>query len=184
MPSVSAEPLRPSGSETSTPPTQPQPHQPAQPTPVGQPPARLTIDRIGVAAPVVDLGLTDDGTLEDPTEWDDAGWYSGGPAPGDRGPAVIAGHVDSTTGPAVFYRLAELVPGDEIEVTSDNGTRSSFVVDRLERWPKDQFPTQQVYGLTEGPELRLITCGGSFDDESGHYQDNIVVYATMSTTGR
>jgi hypothetical protein len=97
---------------------------------------------------------------------------------------VIAGHVDSTTGPAVFYRLAELVPGDEIEVTGDNGTLSTFVVERIERFPKAQLPTRQVYGLTEGPELRLITCGGFFDEASGHYQDNLVVYAVMTSIGR
>lgn len=153
-----------------------------KPAPQGHPPARIVIDSIDVDAPVVDLGLAGDGTLEVPKNWGDTGWYTDGPAPGARGPAVIAGHVDSKTGPAVFYRLDELTPGDTIEVIADSGTVTTFTVDRLQQFPKAQFPTQSVYALTPDPQLRLITCGGAFDESTGHYQDNIVVYASVTST--
>ncbi|HEX9993825.1 MAG TPA: class F sortase [Acidimicrobiales bacterium] len=140
-------------------------------------PARVRIPRIGVDAPVVDLGKNPDGTLEVP-DWQDAGWWERGPQPGERGPAVIVAHVDSTAGPAAFYRLREVVPGDVVEVDLDGGGTARFVVQRLERFPKDAFPTFDVYGLTPGPELRLITCDGEFDASTGHYVDNLVVFAT------
>ena len=149
------------------------------PSPEGTPPERVAIPAIGVDAPVVDLGLEPDGALEVPTDWDGTGWYTGGPAPGARGPAVIAGHVDSTSGPAVFFDLRDLGPGDEIVVTGDDGSQQTFVVDRTERHPKDAFPTRAVYGLTPDPQLRLITCDGAFDDGTGHYVDNLVVFATL-----
>ena len=140
-------------------------------------PARVRIPRLGVDAPVVDLGKNPDGTLEVP-DWQDAGWWARGPQPGERGPAVIVGHVDSTAGPAVFYRLRELVPGHVVEIDLDDGGTTRFVVQRMERFPKDAFPTLDVYGLTPGPELRLITCDGEFDRSTGHYVDNLVVFAT------
>ncbi|WCO65740.1 class F sortase [Iamia majanohamensis] len=149
------------------------------PSPEGSSPDRVAIPRIGVDAPVVDLGLEPDGALEVPTDWDATGWYTGGPVPGARGPAVIAGHVDSTSGPAVFFDLRDLSPGDEIVVTGDDGSQQTFVVDRTERHPKDAFPTRAVYGLTSDPQLRLITCDGAFDDGTGHYVDNLVVFASL-----
>lgn len=142
-------------------------------------PARVRIPRIGVDAPVVDLGMNADGTLQVP-DWQDAGWWERGPQPGERGPAVIVGHVDSTAGPAIFYRLREVVPGDVIEVDLDGGGATRFVVQRLERFAKDAFPTLDVYGLTPGPELRLITCDGEFDRSTRHYVDNLVVFATRA----
>ena len=96
------------------------------------------------------------------------------------GAAVIAGHVDSTSGPAVFYGLRDLSEGDEVTVSGEDGEDLIFVVRRTEQYPKDQFPTTDVYGETTEPELRLITCGGDFDDSTGHYRDNIVVYATLA----
>jgi sortase (surface protein transpeptidase) len=94
---------------------------------------------------------------------------------------VVVGHVDSQDGPAVFYRLGELQPGDTIDIALDDGTSTvTYTVDRTERFPKDAFPTLQVYGLTPGPELRLITCDGEFDASTGHYVDNLVVYATIA----
>ena len=143
-------------------------------------PDRLQIDSIGVDAPVVDLQRSADQTLEVPG-WDDAGWWDRGPEPGDRGPAVIAGHVDSKSGPAVFYRLRDLKPGEPIRVVLDDGRTVTFTVDRSERFAKDAFPTLDVYGLTPGPELRLITCDGDFDRSVGHYVDNLVVYATLKS---
>ena len=142
-------------------------------------PARILIPSIEVDAAVIDLNLATDGTLEVPRVPADTGWWREGPDPGERGAAVIVGHVDSRTGPAVFYDLRKLQQGDEITVISDLGARTSFVVERLARHPKDQFPTQAVYGLTTEPELRLVTCDGWFDRGTGHYVDNLVVYATL-----
>jgi sortase (surface protein transpeptidase) len=140
-------------------------------------PVRVEIPSIGVRAPVIKLGLNPDRSLEVPKDFGDTGWWSGGPRPGEPGPAVIVGHVDSYTGPAVFYRLSELGRGDEIVVVGRDGSRSRFTVEGSERYPKDDFPTARVYGRTDGPTLRLITCGGDFDSSTGHYVDNAVVYA-------
>ena len=140
-------------------------------------PVRIEVPAIGVHAPVIRLGLNRDGSLEVPRRWGDTGWWSGGSRPGEPGPAVIAGHVDSKSGPAVFYRLGELRRGDRIRVLSRDGTAADFAVKRLERHPKDDFPTAEVYGRTSGPSLRLITCGGAFDRSSGHYTDNTIVFA-------
>jgi LPXTG-site transpeptidase (sortase) family protein len=140
-------------------------------------PRRIEIPAIGVSAPVIALGLNADRTLEVPEDYGETGWWKGGPEPGERGAAVIAGHVDSETGPAVFYRLEELRAGDEIRVHRADGTRSRFVVARLERHPKDDFPTRSVYGRTREPTLRLVTCSGDFDTATGHYVDNTIVFA-------
>ena len=140
-------------------------------------PARLAIPAIGVDAPVIELGLEPDGTLEVPENYSDAGWWSRGAKPGARGPAVIAGHVDSKDGPAVFYELGELERGDEIVVSDRRGRQVRFAVDRLERHAKDDFPTSAVYGPTGRPELRLVTCSGDFDASTGHYVDNTIVFA-------
>jgi sortase (surface protein transpeptidase) len=141
-------------------------------------PVRIAIPAIGVSAPVIPLGLNRDGTLEVPKRWDDAGWWTGGPEPGERGPAVIAGHVDSRTGPAVFFRLRELGRGDRIVVRRRDGSSVAFVVGRIAQYSKDHFPTARVYGRTAQPALRLITCSGEFDETSGHYLDNTVVFAS------
>jgi sortase (surface protein transpeptidase) len=116
------------------------------------------------------------GVLKSPVDYARPGWYAGGIAPGEVGPAVIAGHVDSARGPAVFYRLRDLKPGDVVEVArGDQWVK--FRVVASERHPKDQFPTDRVYRPTPVPELRLITCGGTFDRNRRSYEDNIVVYA-------
>ncbi|MDP5181210.1 class F sortase [Blastococcus sp. BMG 814] len=145
-------------------------------------PLAVTIPSIDTATPpLASLGLLPDGSLEVPADYDVAGWYRGGPAPGELGPAVIAGHVDSAAeGPAVFFRLAELQPGAEILVDRADGTTAVFTVDRVARYPKDAFPTVEVYGDTAHAALRLITCGGSFDRASGSYRDNVVVYARLA----
>jgi hypothetical protein len=140
-------------------------------------PVRIEIPGIGVKAPIIRLGLNPDKTLEVPKDFGDTGWWSGGPRPGEPGPAVIAGHVDSYTGPAVFYRLSELRPQDTVIVVRRDGTRGRFSVVGSARYPKSDFPTQRVYGATSGPTLRLITCGGAFDRSTGHYVDNTVVFA-------
>jgi sortase (surface protein transpeptidase) len=147
-------------------------------------PVSLEIPKIGVHTALMTLGKNPDGTLEVPplSRVDEAGWYRLGPRPGSTGPAVIAGHVDSNKGPGVFYRLGELRPGDTVKVSRKNGTDAIFQVDSLESVAKDHFPTQKVYGMIQFPGLRLITCGGSFDTGSGHYLNNIIVYAHLVST--
>ncbi|HET9970424.1 MAG TPA: class F sortase [Streptosporangiaceae bacterium] len=145
------------------------------------PPARLEIPAIGVSTPLVRLGRLPDGTIEVPHAWNTAGWYDQGPRPGQPGPAVLLGHVDSKKGPAVFYRLRDLRPGDIVRVGLTNGRTLVFRVQRTERYPKDRFPTEAVYFPTLDRALRLITCGGDFDYAKGSYVDNIVVYAILVT---
>ena len=144
-------------------------------------PVRLQIPAIAVSTPLVPLGRLPDGSIEVPKDWDTAGWYDRGPRPGQPGPAVILGHVDSKTGPAVFYRLRALRPPDIVRVGLADGRTLVFRVQRVERYPKDEFPTQAVYFPTLNRELRLITCGGEFDYAARSYRDNIVIYATLAT---
>jgi sortase (surface protein transpeptidase) len=178
-PDTAGEAPRSPGAPASTSTTTPGSTTTPAPIAVQGPPARIGIPAIDVDAAVIDLSKADDGTLEVPG-WDDAGWWKRGPEPGERGPAVIVGHVDSKSGPAVFYDLERLVAGDEIVVTLDDGRTVTYLVDGTKRFAKDAFPTMDVYGLTEGPELRLITCDGEFDRSTGHYVDNLVVFATVA----
>jgi sortase (surface protein transpeptidase) len=141
-------------------------------------PVRIDIPSIGVRAPVIRLGLNPDHTLQVPSDFAVTGWWADGPRPGEIGPAVIVGHVDSKTGPAVFYRLGQLRRGDAIRVRGADGRLARFTVQRLATYPKDRFPTQTVYGPTRGPVLRLITCSGQFDRSTGHYLSNTVVFAS------
>jgi sortase (surface protein transpeptidase) len=124
------------------------------------------------------LGLQADGSLQVPTAGFPAGWYTGGPTPGELGPAIIAGHVDMK-GPGVFYKLHEVRAGDQVMVTRADGSRPVFRVTKVEQFGKDQFPTKLVYGNIDHPGLRLITCGGSFNTASGHYEDDLVVFADL-----
>jgi LPXTG-site transpeptidase (sortase) family protein len=146
-------------------------------------PVSLSIPAIDVRSELITLGRNPDGTLEVPQpgpDYDKAAWFDGSPRPGDLGPAVIEGHVDSAAdGPSVFYSLGSLAAGDRIEVTREDGTVAAFRVDAVRVVPKDDFPTLEVYGNTDGPELRLITCGGPFDSAAGHYEDNVVVFASQ-----
>ena len=142
------------------------------------PPRWIRIPAIGVSARVVPVGLNPDRTLEVPRGWGDAGWYTAGPKPGEQGPAVIAGHVDSTSGAAVFYRLGQLRRGAVVHIRRADRSVVSFRVEGVERWPKARFPTRRVYHRTARSTLRLITCGGAFDGATGHYLDNVIVYAT------
>lgn len=120
-----------------------------------------------------------DGSLQAPTRWGRAGWYADGVRPGDAGPAVIAGHVDSTAGPAVFFDLRELRPGAVVAVRDSTGEVRHFVVYRVRSYPKDDFPTAAVFGPTALPELRLITCTGEFDYATRNYLENLVVFAHL-----
>ena len=153
------------------------PPQSAAPKPVASP-VSLTIPLIGVRTRLVMLGLTSTGELQVPSSTSVAGWYTGSPRPGATGPAIIVGHIDSLTGPGVFYRLSELAAGDKIYVKRADGTLVEFRVTSVQTYLKDRFPTQDVYGPVPDPELRLITCGGAFNAATGHYLSNIVVYAT------
>jgi hypothetical protein len=146
-------------------------------------PVRLEIARIGVSTGLLRLGRDQHGAVEVPTgphQWDTAGWYAAGTRPGDAGSAVILGHVDSTSGPAVFYRLRELRRGDRVEVVRADGSWVRFAVQRIEQYPKRRFPTADVYYPTLTQMLRLVTCGGAFDQVSRHYLDNVIVFATLS----
>ncbi|CAN5681234.1 hypothetical protein BH24ACT14_BH24ACT14_21080 [soil metagenome] len=145
---------------------------------------RLRIARMDVNERLVGLRVQADGTLASPADFDDPGWYRDGVAPGDRGPAVIVGHVDSFDGPAIFFKLSRLRPGDKARIRRADGTRVTFVVDRVERFAKDDFPTEQVYGPTKRPELRLITCGGGFNETTRHYDDNVVAFASLAVADK
>ncbi|MBM7790938.1 class F sortase [Tenggerimyces flavus] len=141
-------------------------------------PQSVQIPAIGVRSALMSLKLDKSGELERPKEFARAGWYDGGPVPGATGPAVIAGHVDSKTGPAVFWRLRDLQPGDEVRVELSDKSTVKFRVAQVKAYPKRKFPTAAVYGPTPIPTLRLITCGGDWEREGG-YRDNIVVYAEL-----
>jgi LPXTG-site transpeptidase (sortase) family protein len=144
-------------------------------------PVSVRIPAIGVSAPVMKLGKNPDGTVQVPPLADHnlTGWYQYGPAPGQPGPAVILGHVDSATGISVFYHLKDLRRGDRIYVTLADEKVTAFAVDGVQKAAKDAFPTAAVYAEGDYPALRLITCGGPFDPTTGHYLDNIVIYAHM-----
>ena len=144
-------------------------------------PVSVTIPAIGVSSSLEDLHRGAAGELDPPKDWDSAGWFSDGIVPGQVGPAVIAGHVDSPTAAAVFFRLDELVAGDEVHVAMSDGTTRTFTVDRSERAAKSAFPTSDVYGTAPTPQLRLITCDGTFDTATGHYTDNLIVFADLSS---
>ena len=116
--------------------------------------------------------------MQVPARPEDTGWLRTSPAPGQQGPAVILGHVDSTSGPAVFYALRRLAVGDPVVVTRHDGSQVRFTVDGVRRFAKSDFPTQATYGPVPGPALRLITCDGPYDRSAGGYQDNLVVFAS------
>ncbi|MTE17804.1 class F sortase [Streptomyces sp. TRM43335] len=148
-------------------------------------PVRVRIPAIGVAAPVEPLGLDGERELAPPGSPWATGWWRDGPEPGEPGPAVLVGHYDSGTGPAVFHRLADLRPGDRVDVDRADGSTVSFTVRRLTAHPRDDFPTERVYGDTGGrAALRLITCGGSYDRAAGRYTENLVVLAEEATAAR
>jgi hypothetical protein len=140
------------------------------------PPTRLKVGAIDLDTPLETLRLGADGALTPPRDFAKAGWYAGGTRPGDVGPAVIAGHVDSRRGPAVFYDLRKVARGDRIEVVR-GGRTLAFTVVATAWYPKNAFHTDEVYGPTPDRQLRLITCGGVFDRSLRSYKDNLVVYA-------
>ena len=147
-------------------------------------PVHLDIPRIGVHTGLLRLGLRRNGTLAMPPlgSGAPAGWYEGFPSPGEVGPAILVGHVDSARdGPAVFFRLSELRVGDSIDVLRADASHVSFTVVAIASYPKARFPMRQVYGWVNHPVLRLVTCGGRFDRTSRHYLDSVVVYADLAS---
>jgi sortase (surface protein transpeptidase) len=142
-------------------------------------PVKLSIPAIGVRTALETLGRTPQGTLQVPDSTTIAGWYTGSPRPGEIGSSIIAGHIDSTTGPGVFFRLRLLRRGELVYVQRADGTLVVFRVSAEHMYPKDAFPTEQVYGPVPDAELHLITCGGVFDETTGSYLSNVVVYATQ-----
>jgi sortase (surface protein transpeptidase) len=143
------------------------------------PPVRLQVPAIGVDSELMPLGLKADGSLEVPLSGFPAGWFTGGPKPGEVGPAVMAGHVDWGGSRGVFFDLRSLKPGDGIAVTRADGSTVHFAVVSVQQFPKNAFPSAAVYGDLDHPGLRLITCGGSFDRSERSYVDNIVVFADL-----
>lgn len=157
---------------------------------VAPPPVSISIPAIGVASKLLYVGLNADGTIQvpplnDPPLTNEAAWYKYSAVPGQVGPSVIEGHVDSAAdGPSVFFRLGALRPGDLVNVTLADHRVAAFTVTAVRSYPKAQFPTSAVYGFTDYPSLRLITCGGSFDTASGHYTSNVVAFATLVSSHR
>jgi hypothetical protein len=147
------------------------------------PPVSLNIPSIAKQSSLLELGLRVNGSLEVPPDGPTApaGWYNGSPTPGERGPAVLLGHVNAVGGgPGVFATLRRLKGGDTLEVTRADGTTAVFEFYRGETFPKDAFPSQTVYGDTEGSELRVITCDG-YDAATGLFDDNYVVFAKLAS---
>lgn len=142
-------------------------------------PVRIRIPRVGVDAAIDPLELDRKGVLPAPDSTTRTGWWHAGPEPGERGPAVIVGHVDSLHGPGVFFRLDELDRTDRVFVDRADGSTAVFAVERIEQHGKDSFPTEAVYGDTRRPTLRLITCGGTFNDREGRYRDNVIAFARL-----
>ncbi|WP_326819841.1 class F sortase [Streptosporangium sp. NBC_01756] len=168
----------------------------APPLPVVQPPEplksngvkpyRIAISKIGLLAPLMALGVDAKKTIQTPplSKPNQAGWYKYGPIPGQQGPSVVLGHVNTKSGAAVFSRLKEIKRGDTIKVSRSDKYVVEFTVDGVEQVSKTAFPSKRVYGNTGEATLRLITCGGVYNRKTGHYTDNIIVYATLSKTRR
>jgi len=143
-------------------------------------PVRLRIPALKVDAKIENLGLQRDGTIAVPATTDIAGWYEYGPRPGQPGPAVLLGHVDSQAGPGIFFDLYRVRPGTVVRVDRADGSSATFTITQVKKVPKVQFPTDLVYAPTLDPTLRLVTCGGSFDRSRGSYRDNVIAFATAS----
>ncbi|MFJ4880764.1 class F sortase [Streptomyces sp. NPDC088745] len=144
-------------------------------------PERITVPALGVDSALESLGLDAKRVMETPDDHEKAGWFTPGPTPGELGPAVIAGHVTWNGARSVFFDLAKAAKGTRIEVSRKDGKTATFTVDRVGRYPKNQFPTLEVYRNLDHAGLRLITCGGTYDEATRHYSDNVIVYASLTS---
>lgn len=144
-------------------------------------PVKLTVPDVGIDTSLIQLGQNEDGSLEVPESYDVAGWYTGSPTPGEVGPSIIVGHVDNYQGAAVFYRLKELRPGQMITINREDGSVANFSVTQVAQFDQNNFPTDAVYGNIDHAGLRLITCGGPFDQVNQRYTQNTVIYAAYIT---
>ncbi|SCF79501.1 class F sortase [Streptomyces sp. Ncost-T10-10d] len=146
-------------------------------------PTRLQIPSLAVKAPFTGLSIGADGRLNPPPPNDSnlVGWFKGGVTPGERGAAIVAGHVDTTTGPAVFLQLQFLKPGSTVDITRADGSVATFKVDSVETFSKAKFPNKRVYSDTPSAQLRLITCGGPYNRKAKHYEDNVVAFAHLES---
>ncbi|MFH8217793.1 class F sortase [Streptomyces sp. NPDC018057] len=149
-------------------------------------PTRISIPEISVDAPFTKLSLDASGQLAPPPADDTnlVGWYQGGASPGERGASIVVGHVDTTTGPAVFVGLDALKAGDHVDITREDGIVARFAVDAVDTFSKANFPDAEVYADTPTPELRLITCGGVFNRTSKDYESNVVVFAHLESSSQ
>ncbi|WP_157970741.1 class F sortase [Nakamurella deserti] len=163
--------------------TTPVPATPVVPAP--GPPDRLRMPTLGIDSPVIPIGVTGSGELEIPEDVDDIGWYRYGPVPGEAtGSAVLSGHVDSATqGAGPFARLGELAEGDLVTVVDASGAAHDFTVLSREEWAKSEVPLDRIFDRGGSPRLVLITCGGDFDADAGHYEDNIAITAVPVPAG-
>lgn len=146
-------------------------------------PSRLVISKLGIDTGFVRLGMNDDGTMQVPAGYSEVGWYQHSPTPGEIGPSVAVGHLDGPHGPAVFWRLHELVPGDMVEIHRIDGSVARFTITATAQFSQDNFPTNEVYGNINYAGLRLITCGGTFDRQAKRYSHNTVIYASLVSSG-
>lgn len=144
-------------------------------------PVGIRISQIGVDAKIIPLGLKADGSMQTPSDGETVGWYKYSPTPGEIGPSVVAAHVDTKAGPAVFAKLHTLSAGQQFEILRADGTSALFEIKDIQKYSQADFPTEKVYGNTDQSEIRLITCGGAFSTETKRYSHNTVVYAQLVT---
>ena len=181
--SIAPTPSPPTTSAARPSPAATRPAAPAAPSPAARlrgVPVAISIPSIGVSSPLVDLGLNPDRSVEVPTSFHVAGWYEYGVEPGENGPSVYLGHVDSASGPGVFYRLGDLRPGDRVTIQRADRALVTYVITGVRQYPKTSFPTLDVYADTPTPTIRLVTCGGTFDSATRHYLSNIVAYGRLA----
>lgn len=154
----------------------------APPSPTTLPrsvPTQIRIARVGINAPITPVGLKFDKSMEIPA-YNQAGWYNLAPTPGELGPAIIVGHVDSPNGPAVFWRLRELQPGDIVEIDRADSKIVKFKIDKVKQFPSNNLPTQEIYGDIDHAGIRLMTCSGTFDRQTRRYDQNIVAFGSLA----
>jgi sortase (surface protein transpeptidase) len=147
-------------------------------------PTHISIPEIGVSAPFTPLSIGATGQLNAPPPADNnlVGWFEGGVTPGERGSSIVAGHVDTKTGPAVFLLLNTLKPGNTVDITRKDGVVATFEVDSVDSFSKANFPNDRVYADTPDAQLRLITCGGDYDKKAKDYEENVVVFAHLESS--